>query len=109
MNHTLLVEDCLSKETFTASYRLFQTEQVWDQVLRRRVCREADRALEKLGHAIEHLTNELVCSDRSTAADPAVLEAIRILMRLNHEVYHGCPVVKLHEWPVVSLLRRLFA
>lgn len=110
MNHTLLVEDCLSKETFTAPSRLFLTPpaQVWDQVLRRRVSREADHALEKLGHAIEHLTDELVSSDRSAAADPAVLEAIRILMRLNSEVYHACPVVKSRKWSVAGLLGCLF-
>lgn len=109
VNHTLLVEDCLSKDAFTVPPRLLQAEHGMDNVLRRHVSLEAERALQKLGHAIEHLTDELISGDRSTKTDPAVLEAVRILMALNREIYHACPVVDSRQWPLVGILRRLFA
>ena len=59
----------------------------------RRISPEAGHALEILGHAIEYLTDEYVHEKRELkSADPQV-EAIRLLMSLNREVYFECPFV----------------
>ena len=58
---------------------------------RRHVSPEARHALEILGHAIEHLSGEFV--EAGTGFDPndAHLEAVHLLMAINHEVYFECP------------------
>jgi hypothetical protein len=60
--------------------------------VRRRLSREAGRALEMLGHAIEYLADEYAASvdDRGPLgnADPRVA-AIQILKGLNRAVYYG--------------------
>ena len=59
----------------------------------RRISPEAGRALEILGHAIEYLIDEYVHeTKRLSATDPQV-EAIRLLMSLNRQVYYECPVI----------------
>jgi hypothetical protein len=59
---------------------------------RRRVSPRAGRALEILGHAIEYLTDQYVNETKSlSAADPEV-SAIRLLMKLNREIYLECPI-----------------
>jgi hypothetical protein len=62
---------------------------------RRRISREAGRAIEMLGHAIEYLADEfaLECmsSKGSTAGRHPQVEAIELLMARNREVYFACP------------------
>ena len=58
---------------------------------RRQISPEAGHALEKLGHAIEYLTDEFVHFGASLSADDARLEAIQLLMARNREVYFECP------------------
>ena len=70
---------------------------------RRRVSREAGRALEILGHAIEYLADELIYAGESLSAHDGRWEAVQLLMRLNREIYFACPVVpsfseRLRRW-----------
>ena len=58
---------------------------------RRKVSREAGRALEVLGHAIEYLTDEhMNCSGSFRLNDP-MIEAVKMLMAANRSVYYECP------------------
>ena len=63
------------------------------QFARRQITPEAGKALEKLGHAIEYLTDEFVHSGASFNANNAQLEAVQLLMALNRKVYFECPQV----------------
>ncbi len=70
----------------------------------RHITYKAVQALEMLGHAIEYLSdvsfcNESSCNESSVALEHAHLEAVQILMSLNHEVYFACP-------PVLTLRER---
>lgn len=64
--------------------------------IRRRTTPEAGFALEILGHAIEYLADEYVYEagliPSIHSGDPRV-EAIRLLMAANRQVYYACPVV----------------
>lgn len=60
---------------------------------RRRISPEAGHALEKLGHAIEYLTDEFVFAGGSFEASSPQLEAVQLLMALNREIYFACPEV----------------
>lgn len=60
---------------------------------RRRISPEAGHALEILGHAIEYLTDEFVCTGEAFSAHDAQVEAVQLLMSLNREIYFGCPEV----------------
>jgi len=62
-------------------------------VRRRRISPEAGHALEILGHAIEYLTDEFVCTGEAFSAHDAQVEAVQLLMSLNREIYFGCPEV----------------
>jgi hypothetical protein len=62
-------------------------------VRRRRISPEAGHALEILGHAIEYLTDEFVRAGGAVSAHDAQVEAVQLLMRLNREIYLGCPEV----------------
>lgn len=59
---------------------------------RRRITPDAGRALEKLGHAIEYLTDEMV--HRRDALSPGApdMQAVQILMALNRSIYDECPL-----------------
>ncbi|MBS1803032.1 MAG: hypothetical protein JST28_06665 [Acidobacteria bacterium] len=59
----------------------------------RRITREAGRALEILGHAIEYLTDEYMQEGNVLSATDPQVRAIRLLVELNREVYFECPVV----------------
>src|ERR1017187_4134898 len=65
----------------------------------RHITFSAGRALEMLGHAIEYLSDEYFCGEPSVALERAHLEAVQILMSLNHDVYFACP-------PVMTLRER---
>lgn len=70
---------------------------------RRRITPEAGRALEILAHAIEYLTDEFVHQGPPFAAEPLTakpfaakddqLQAVKMLMALNRQVYFECPEV----------------
>ena len=71
---------------------------------RRRIDRNAGRALEVLGHAIEYLTDEFVHEGGSLFSNCGELEAVQILMALNREIYYECPVVPSLGERVLALL-----
>jgi hypothetical protein len=60
----------------------------------RHITPEAGHAIEKLGHAIDYLADELV--DKGTLLSPIDdrVQAIQILMALNRKVYFECPVIQ---------------
>jgi hypothetical protein len=64
--------------------------------LRRRITPEAGFALEVLGHAIEYLADEYVHEGGILSSldrpDPCV-EALRLLMAANRQVYFACPMM----------------
>jgi hypothetical protein len=68
--------------------------------VRRRLTPESGRALEKLGHAIEYLSDEFVHGAANGDRYDDRLEAIEILMALNRQIYLRSP-------EFVSLRRRL--
>ncbi|MDR3725755.1 MAG: hypothetical protein P4K86_01810 [Terracidiphilus sp.] len=66
---------------------------------RHRITPEAGHALEKLAHAIEYLTDELVDKDPTMSSDNERVQAIQILMALNRQVYFECPLeLTVCEW-----------
>jgi hypothetical protein len=71
---------------------------------RRRIDRQAGRALEILGHAIEYLTDEFVHAGGSFCANNAQLEAVQMLMALNRQIYFDCPEVPTCSERICSLL-----
>lgn len=60
----------------------------------RRISRQSARAMLVLSHAINHLTSGVDLSGRSLVADPQHprIEAVRILMTLNLEIYFSSPI-----------------
>ena len=58
---------------------------------RRRLSPEAGRAMEKLGHAIEYLSDEFVNGAGKGNRHDDRLEAIEILMALNRQIYLESP------------------
>jgi len=59
---------------------------------RRRITPEAGRALEKLGHAIEYLTDEMVHRHDTLSPRTPDMQAVLILMSLNRDIYNECPL-----------------
>jgi hypothetical protein len=59
----------------------------------RRISVEAGHALEKLGHAIEYLSDELVHEGGELTQHNPQVEAVQLLMALNREIYFGCPEI----------------
>jgi hypothetical protein len=62
-------------------------------VVRRRMSPESGRAIERLGHAIEYLTDEFVHDGCEGGLNGYRVEAIQLLMSLNRQVYGECPIV----------------
>ena len=60
---------------------------------RRRIDARAGHALEKLGHAIEYLTDEFVSYAPVFSISNPQLEAVQLLMALNRQIYFECPEV----------------
>lgn len=58
---------------------------------RYRISPEAGKALEKLGHAIDYLMDEFLNAGGSFCGNEPQLEAIRVLMAINRQIYLGCP------------------
>ncbi len=72
---------------------------------RRKITPEAGRGLEKLGHALDYLTDEFVVNGCSPSEHGA-LEAIQLLASLRKQVYFACGVEPTMRERVHSLLRR---
>jgi hypothetical protein len=62
--------------------------------VRRRVPPMSGYALEKLGHAIEYLTDEYIHEGCRGGLHSDSIAAIQLLMLLNREVYFECPVIE---------------
>lgn len=77
-------------------------------IVRRRISPEAGRGLEKLGHALEYLTDEFVRDGCRIAEDHGRLQAIQLLASLNRQIYFACDVEPSFRERVQSLFRRLF-
>jgi hypothetical protein len=75
--------------------------------VRRRIPLEAGRGLEKLGHAVEYLTDEFVHDGCRFAEDQARLDAIGLLASLNRQIYFSCGIEPTFRERVHWLLRRL--
>jgi hypothetical protein len=60
---------------------------------RRRITPRAGRALEILGHAIDYLIDEYIYEGKTLSTSDPQVAAIQLLMALNREIYHECPVV----------------
>jgi hypothetical protein len=60
---------------------------------RRKLSPQAGHALEKLGHAIEYLTDEYTHQGGQMLATDAPMQAVQLLMSLNRQVYMECPIV----------------
>ena len=58
---------------------------------RRSISPQAGRALRVLGHAIEYLPEEFVLDHGTFSERDAQLQAVRILMAKNREIYFACP------------------
>lgn len=65
----------------------------------RHITYKAARALEIIGHAIEYLSDEYFRDESLVLLDRAHLEAVQILLFVNHEIYFACP-------PVLTLRER---
>jgi len=59
--------------------------------VRRRISPKAGRAIEKLAHAIEYLSDEFVQDSGPLDPRDGRVEAIQLLMGLNRAVYCECP------------------
>lgn len=73
-------------------------------VVRRRISPEAGHALEKLGHAIEYLSDEFMVSPDPLSKGR--LDAILLLMEVNRRVYSECPEIHSLGQRLASWLRR---
>jgi hypothetical protein len=62
--------------------------------VRRRIPPTSGYALEKLGHAIEYLTDEYINEGCRGGLNGGSVDAIQLLMLLNREVYFECPVIE---------------
>ena len=75
--------------------------------VRRRITPEAGRGLEKLGHAIEYLTDEFVNDGCRVFEDRGRLHAIGLLASLNRQIYFSCGIEPTLRQRVQNLFRRL--
>jgi hypothetical protein len=73
---------------------------------RRKITPQAGKALEKLGHAIEYLTDEFVQSGAAFSSSNSQIEAVQVLMALNRRVYFECPEVPTLGERLRNLLHR---
>ena len=73
----------------------------------RRITFEAGVALEKLGHAIEYLTDEFMHAEgKEPFRRDGRLEAIELLMAINREVYFSCPEIPTFRERIASFFHR---
>jgi hypothetical protein len=76
-------------------------------VVRRKITEDAGRGLEKLGHALEYLTDEFVYDGCRVTEDYGRLQAIQLLASLNRQIYFACGVEPTFRERVQALFRRL--
>jgi hypothetical protein len=72
----------------------------------RRISPEAGHALEKLGHAIEYLSDEFVHNGGDLRQHDPQVEAVQMLIALNREVYFSCPEIPSLGDKLRSILHR---
>ena len=90
--------------TFSGSASALPTQAVH---ARRRITPEAGHALEKLGHAIEYLTDEFMNEEgHPPFRRDGRLEAIEILMAATRSVYFDCPEIPSLRARLSSLIHR---
>lgn len=76
--------------------------------VRRRISPQAGMALEKLGHAIEYLTDEFTHQEGAPAfRRDGRIEAIQLLMSLNRQIYYECPEVPTLRGRLSAFLHQL--
>ncbi|HWG21463.1 MAG TPA: hypothetical protein VG225_13115 [Terracidiphilus sp.] len=98
--------------TTTAQLSFAVTDSVASQTIShrpRRISPQAGRALEKLSHAIEYLTDEYVHASGSHVPSGAQLQAIQLLMAIHRCVYLESPEIQPFSEHCRVLLRQLFA
>ena len=66
---------------------------------------EAGKALEKLSHAIDYLTDEYIHSGCPASASPDCVESLQVLMSLRRRIYDEAPLKR----PVRERVRLLVA
>ena len=76
---------------------------------RRRINAASARALEKLGHGIEYLSDEFVHENGIISWRNGQLQAIELLMSLCHSVYCECPEAVTLGDRCRALMRRCLA
>ena len=76
-------------------------------IVRRRITPEAGRGLEKLGHALEYLTDEFVRDGCAVVEDYGRLQAIQLLAALNRQIYFACGIEPTLRERIQSLVQRL--
>jgi hypothetical protein len=74
---------------------------------RRKITPEVGRGLEKLGHAVEYLTDEFVHDGCRFAEDRARLHAIELLASLKRQIYGSCGIEPTLRQRVQGLFRKL--
>lgn len=79
------------------------------EIVRRRIPPNAGRGLEKLGHALEYLTDEFVIDGCRFAEDHGRLEAIQLLASLNRQIYFACDLEPTFRARVQSAFRRFWS
>ncbi len=72
--------------------------------VRRRITPQAGHALEKLGHAIEYLSDELIVAPEDSKGR---MQAILLLMEVNRRIYAECPEVLSFGQRLATMLRRI--
>jgi len=80
-----------------------------DHRIHRRITPPAGRALEILAHAIEYLEDMHMHEGSLLVWEEAQMEAIRILKKLNREIYSECPVVPSFEERLYSMISRILS
>jgi hypothetical protein len=70
------------------------------------LARNASRALETLGHAIEYLADEYVRDDAPPSQKEGMMQAIQILMATNRDIYFSSPKTPTLRERLRALLRR---
>jgi hypothetical protein len=73
---------------------------------RRKITPEVGRGLEKLGHALEYLTDEFVHDGCEVERDYGRLQAIQLLASLNRQLYFSCEVEPSFTERVLCFVRR---
>lgn len=76
--------------------------------VRRRIPPTSGFALEKLGHAIEYLTDEYIRENCHEGQLSGQTDAIQLLMLLNREIYFECPAVEPAWIRILRSLQRAF-